>query len=664
MRIKIVFALFIVFASGKAFGQMTGGENGLSNTSTKVLLGGTLTTNTSIDLGASFTFNLKKSTANYFHLLNNGNLGLGLTNPTTRLHLYKNTTNNFNTMILMEDGLANGYTMMGFKGLQRTFHVGLGNQNETTLGLANKFFIHDQTAALTRLVIDANGNVGIGKTNPQFKLDVNGSFSFGGTNATSEIQAGGTGRLTINTSLINSLTGSNYATFNMGDYTQQIGTGTHLSVLNSNSSGHIWVGNSLNSQTHLYHSGQTGSGIYDWTFTGTNYRLFELGQGTIKMPVLATGTGNGTKFLSVGEDGSIQSGGAWSLTGNTLLSDGSQFMGSTNAQPLSLRTSGIERMKIFSNGNVSISTPNDNGSKLHVEGTTTIKGWTGVYGDDSYFQLHRQNIGPIPNLFEMVNGNGGSLKMGGGSSNGFSPMITLKPDGVVSNWSYIIGETMDAGIYPAITIDARKGGGPLVSQDLLGIGSYGNYKLKLAANGNISLVSLKTLNTAPTTTGTTKMVVTDELGQLSFAAIPSGGSGSSQWTTSGNTINYSNGQVIIGTQTGTSIAAATEYKLAVGGAIIAEKVKVKLQSSGWPDYVFQKGYVLPSLKEVEAFIKQYKHLPDVPSAKEVEEKGLDVGDNQAVLLKKIEELTLYMIEINKKVEKLEEENERLKAKSK
>lgn len=105
-----------------------------------------------------------------------------------------------------------------------------------------------------------------------------------------------------------------------------------------------------------------------------------------------------------------------------------------------------------------------------------------------------------------------------------------------------------------------------------------------------------------------------------------------------------NGQVGIG------IAAfPTGHKLAVGGSIIAEKVKVSLQP--WADYVFEPTYQLPTLEEVAAFIKQNKHLPGVPSAAEVEKNGLDLGDNQATLLKKIEELTLYIIDQDKQQQK-------------
>jgi hypothetical protein len=106
----------------------------------------------------------------------------------------------------------------------------------------------------------------------------------------------------------------------------------------------------------------------------------------------------------------------------------------------------------------------------------------------------------------------------------------------------------------------------------------------------------------------------------------------------------SGGSVGIGT---TSVNDAN-YKLFVETGIRTRKVKVDVAT--WPDYVFSSSYKLPSLKEVEQFIKQHKHLPDVPSEAEVKKEGLDLGENQVVLLKKIEELTLYIIEQNKKNE--------------
>jgi len=91
-------------------------------------------------------------------------------------------------------------------------------------------------------------------------------------------------------------------------------------------------------------------------------------------------------------------------------------------------------------------------------------------------------------------------------------------------------------------------------------------------------------------------------------------------------------------------------KLSVNGTVLAKKVRVSQATADWPDYVFEPSYKLPSLAAVEAFIKANKHLPGVVSAKSIAENGIDLGDNQAVLLQKTEELTLYIIDQNKKLE--------------
>ncbi len=104
-----------------------------------------------------------------------------------------------------------------------------------------------------------------------------------------------------------------------------------------------------------------------------------------------------------------------------------------------------------------------------------------------------------------------------------------------------------------------------------------------------------------------------------------------------------------------------DSKLAVNGKIHAREVKVDL--IGWPDYVFEEEYKLPSLKEVENHIEENGHLPNIPSAKEVEKDGIQLGEMNAKLLQKIEELTLYMIEQNKKTELLQKEVALLKQKN-
>jgi len=90
------------------------------------------------------------------------------------------------------------------------------------------------------------------------------------------------------------------------------------------------------------------------------------------------------------------------------------------------------------------------------------------------------------------------------------------------------------------------------------------------------------------------------------------------------------------------------YKLAVAGNMIAESVKVQLKGS-WADYVFEDDYKLKTLEETEAFVKKNKHLPEIPSAAEVKNNGVDLGEMNVRLLQKIEELTLQVIELNKTV---------------
>jgi hypothetical protein len=119
---------------------------------------------------------------------------------------------------------------------------------------------------------------------------------------------------------------------------------------------------------------------------------------------------------------------------------------------------------------------------------------------------------------------------------------------------------------------------------------------------------------------------------------------------------FSNGKIAIGT---TDMAKISTYSLAVNGDALFNKIKIKAYAS-WPDYVFQSNYHLPPLSEIEKFIQQNKHLPEVPPAEEMEKEGVDVGNNQTLLLKKIEELTLYMIEQDKKTNRLAEENQQLK----
>jgi len=106
------------------------------------------------------------------------------------------------------------------------------------------------------------------------------------------------------------------------------------------------------------------------------------------------------------------------------------------------------------------------------------------------------------------------------------------------------------------------------------------------------------------------------------------------------------GNVMIGTTT-----PATGYILSVDGKGMFEELKVQI-SSNWPDYVFDDNYNLPSLYELESSVKTEKHLPGIPSGADVNKDGLLVGDMQTKMMEKIEELTLYIISLQKQIDEL------------
>ena len=121
---------------------------------------------------------------------------------------------------------------------------------------------------------------------------------------------------------------------------------------------------------------------------------------------------------------------------------------------------------------------------------------------------------------------------------------------------------------------------------------------------------------------------------------------SAQWDTTPNDDIYYLGKVGIGLE-------VPNYELDVNGTIHSSEVIID-QNLTQPDYVFDDGYILKSIYEVEKFVKENKHLPDIPSAKEVEANGVNLGEIHTKLLLKVEELTLYAIDLKKQNVKLKD----------
>ena len=183
-----------------------------------------------------------------------------------------------------------------------------------------------------------------------------------------------------------------------------------------------------------------------------------------------------------------------------------------------------------------------------------------------------------------------------------------------------------------------------------------------AGNSGLRFTNLTSSSTASAVNQTKFLTVNAQgdviLGSLNSSARVGADESAGSWTAAGENITNTNtGGVIIGP--GVS-KTPVGYRLFVADGILTEKVKVAVKSTDdWSDRVFESGYRLRKLSEVETFINREKHLPGVPSAAEVVKEGIDVGQIQAKLLEKVEELTLYVIDLKKENDLLKKKSERL-----
>ena len=356
---------------------------------------------------------------------------------------------------------------------------------------------------------------------------------------------------------------------------------------------------------------------------------------------------NGGLYL-IGADTLNLNANAWMQGGNSFGATG--VLGTLDNNHLDLYTNDTGRVRLTNTGQLFVGAkadfwnPGGLVDKLYVNGNATIQGTfvvtytqTAQMGNAIVFDLYGTGATAMSQIFsqkELFYQSGAS-----GNQHLFQNQIGSQFTGNLV--------TMDPGPYPQLpssqlTLNVLNTSG----QSGLAVNVWGMVGMgtsspsaQLHTTGTVRFAGLTSDSTQ------TRVIVSDANGNLYYRSASS---------------LASNGML------NSSLAEqpAINSSLTVNGEIRAEGLR--LRPTQWADYVFADGYRLASLSEVGRYIKQNNHLPGMPPAAEVEKKGIDVGDNQAALLKKIEELTLYAIaqekstdEQHKKLEEIEEQNRKL-----
>jgi hypothetical protein len=290
-----------------------------------------------------------------------------------------------------------------------------------------------------------------------------------------------------------------------------------------------------------------------------------------------------------------------------------------------------------------------------------IQGFENSSGAGGYLRLMKSRGATAGTFATTITGDGfGAVDFMGVNINNtiaYGARIVGRQDGTAGN-TYLPGKL---SFFTGNTADALSERMTITSSGNVGIGVAAPISDFQIGNGSAAL-SFGSANSANLHYGT---------GYIGFNAARGDGS----WTIAGNNVDNGGGVIYndvfgniymapiasngsnIQTLTDLEIKSRIAFSITSTGIVRAKQIKV--ETANWPDYVFKKDYQLPSLTVVKTYIDQNQHLPDMPSEQEIAKDGLNLGEMNQLLVKKVEELTLYLIENQKLVQKQQAQIDRL-----
>jgi len=586
----------------------------------------------------------------------NNNVGIGTAAPSTKLDIEGDFGSTGGQGIKVRNTNASGYSELVFNNnnAQSDGAFVFGYAGTSTSNANQAYFWNRRNAEILfgtnnveRLRITGSGNVGIGTTNPSTKLDLEGDFGTAGGQGIKirNINAGGYSELVFNNNNADSngafvfgYAGTSTAYANQAYFwnrrNAEILFGTNnVERLRISGSGKVGIG----TNNPQYPLNVVSSGVTATFTTNTN---------TSDALYVQSSTSNGFSSIGFLDEQNNQKGSVGFANSSAGGSLGNKvFLNANNKQLAFSVTGGVSYAALFDvNGNFGLGV-NSPSSILHLKaGTAAAK--TAPLKLTAGPSLATPEAGAVEfdgnRLYFTPSGERKTLAFTSDVS-ALSTDLSLKANSDASNINQTSFRTalgLNSGAYVNAeyanipnTVVKRGAWGQVKFEDVFSDRGDGTGYYYFGPQDNNHYLSWNGTNYVLGSQGI--------IGTAAFSADNSFVHKTGNESITG--IKTFSDQLSIGTSN------VGTHKLSVGGSIHATAIKVDPDS--WFDYIFHNTYKLPALADVEKYIQTNKHLPDVPSEAEVKKEGIELGEMSGILLKKIEELTLYMIEKDKQLEK-------------